>query len=120
MALSSKQFSLFLPVGVLFKAETFSKLRNLSSCVMDVAYLLTGTALQRSVDTSVWRGTPGRLLRRTPSPCLVSDVLPGNRVLCVLPLRLPCLPALGTWAPGLATPSSSLNPWPHLMHLTLQ
>lgn len=26
MALSSKQFSLFLPVGVLFKAETFSKL----------------------------------------------------------------------------------------------
>lgn len=65
--------------------------------MMNVAYLLMGTALQWSADTSAWRGTPGRL-PRTPSPCLVSDVLPGNRVFCVLPPRLLCLPTPGTWA----------------------
>ena len=52
-----------------------------------------------------------------------SKSLPGVRcpagqpgVLCVPPCLL-CLPTPGTW---LAAPSSALNPWPHLMRLTLQ
>ena len=79
-------FPYFFLLVFSLKLKPFKTLRNLSSHVMNAAYLLMGAALQWSVDASIW-GDPRKTSEKN------SKSLPGVRrpagqpgTLCVTPV----------------------------------
>lgn len=89
-------FPYFFLLVFSLKLKPFKTLRNLSSRVMNAAYLLMGTALQWSGDASVW-GEPQQDFRELQVPAWCQASRRATRY-SVLPPRLLCLPTLGTWA----------------------